>query len=64
MTMAAFDDDPEKSRSTFREVRRLRDELSLKHLSMGMSNDFEVAVEEGATMIRLGTILFEGLPSD
>jgi uncharacterized pyridoxal phosphate-containing UPF0001 family protein len=45
---------------------RLRGELGpawpLPHLSMGMSNDFEVAVEEGATMVRLGTVLFEGLP--
>jgi uncharacterized pyridoxal phosphate-containing UPF0001 family protein len=33
----------------------------LEHLSMGMSNDFEVAIEEGATMVRLGSVLFEGL---
>ncbi len=64
MTMAAYNEDPEQARSTFREVRRLRDELLLKRLSMGMSNDFEVAIEEGATLIRLGTILFEGLPGD
>jgi pyridoxal phosphate enzyme (YggS family) len=64
MTMAAYNDDPQTARSTFREVRRLRDELALKRLSMGMSNDFEVAIEEGATLIRLGTILFEGLPDD
>jgi pyridoxal phosphate enzyme (YggS family) len=61
MTMAAFDADAEKSRPTFREVRQLRDDLGLKHLSMGMSNDFEVAIEEGATFIRLGTTLFEGI---
>jgi pyridoxal phosphate enzyme (YggS family) len=69
MTMAALDDDPERCRPTFVTLRRLRDDLAarlplphrLEHLSMGMSNDFEIAVEEGATMVRLGTILFEGL---
>ena len=64
MTMAAYDENPENARSTFRQVRELRDQLALKQLSMGMSNDFEVAIEEGATMIRLGTTLFEGLPND
>jgi hypothetical protein len=70
MTMAALEADPEHCRPTFAEVRNLRDELggqlglphSLEHLSMGMSNDFEVAVEEGATLVRIGTALFEGLP--
>jgi len=69
MTMAALNPDPEASRRTFAELRDLRERLSsyfpsphrLEHLSMGMSNDFEVAIEEGATMIRLGTVLFEGL---
>lgn len=67
MTMAAYGDDPEAARPTFAELRRLRDELrarsglALPHLSMGMSNDFEVAVEEGATFVRIGTTLFEGL---
>jgi pyridoxal phosphate enzyme (YggS family) len=69
MTMAAYDEDPEKSRPTFALVRQLRDRLRgevasahpLDHLSMGMSNDFEVAIEEGATLVRLGTVLFEGL---
>lgn len=61
MTMAAYTDDPEQARATFREVRQLRDQFSLTHLSMGMSNDFEVAIEEGATFIRLGSTLFEGL---
>jgi pyridoxal phosphate enzyme (YggS family) len=69
MTMAAPEDDPECCRPTFVALRRLRDELQellgadhpLPHLSMGMSNDFEVAVEEGATLVRLGTVLFEGL---
>ncbi len=56
-------------RPTFAELRRLRDQWRshfgpphhLDHLSMGMSNDFEVAIEEGATLVRLGTVLFEGL---
>jgi len=69
MTMAAFTEDPERCRPTFVTLRQLRDRLhdelgtahALEHLSMGMSNDFEVAVEEGATLVRLGTILFEGL---
>ncbi|HEX5271230.1 MAG TPA: YggS family pyridoxal phosphate-dependent enzyme, partial [Gemmataceae bacterium] len=69
MTMAAYDEDPEKCRPTFARVRELRDRLRgevapahpLDHLSMGMSNDFEVAIEEGATLVRLGTVLFEGL---
>jgi PLP dependent protein len=69
MTMAAFDANPEHCRPTFAALRHLRDELRLSlapphrmvHLSMGMSNDFEVAIEEGATVIRLGTVLFEGL---
>jgi len=69
MTMAAPADDPEECRPTFAALRGLRDRLrgavgpphSLDHLSMGMSGDFEVAVEEGATLVRLGTVLFEGL---
>ncbi len=67
MTMAAFEDDPERTRPTFRALRELRDRLAaelgrpLPQLSMGMSNDFEIAVEEGATLVRLGTILFEGI---
>ena len=60
----------EACRPTFRYLRNLRDRLrdnsllaahALEHLSMGMSNDFEVAIEEGATMVRLGSVLFEGL---
>lgn len=67
MTMAAHLDDPQQCRPTFAELRALRDRLRtetglpLPHLSMGMSNDFEVAVEEGATLVRVGTTLFEGL---
>lgn len=63
MTMAPWVDDPEEARPFFRRLRALRDEhtgpgLALKHLSMGMTNDFVVAVEEGATMVRIGTALF------
>jgi pyridoxal phosphate enzyme (YggS family) len=68
MTMAPFSDDPEAARPTFQSLRRLRDELAaqprsprLAELSMGMSGDFEPAIEEGATIIRVGTSLFEGL---
>jgi pyridoxal phosphate enzyme (YggS family) len=67
MTMAAYEDDPERTRPTFAALRALRDRLAaewgrpLPQLSMGMSNDFEIAVEEGATLVRLGTVLFEGI---
>ncbi|MDR0268918.1 YggS family pyridoxal phosphate-dependent enzyme [Paenibacillus sp.] len=65
MTMAPFEEQMENTRAVFRGLRELRDELNrtgvtkepLTELSMGMSNDFEVAVEEGATWIRLGSIL-------
>ncbi|OBZ16693.1 MULTISPECIES: YggS family pyridoxal phosphate-dependent enzyme [Bacillales] len=65
MTMAPYEAEPEQTRSVFRALRELRDELqqrpelpnTITHLSMGMSNDFDVAIEEGATWIRLGTIL-------
>ena len=64
MTMAPFVPDPEMARPVFARLRELGDRLQrdlgvgLPHLSMGMSNDFEVAVEEGATWVRLGTVLF------
>jgi pyridoxal phosphate enzyme (YggS family) len=58
MTIAPYEADPERVRPYFRELRKLRDELGLKDLSMGMTNDFEIAIEEGATMIRLGSALF------
>ena len=66
MTMAPLTEDPEAARPFFRELRELRDRLAgvfagryeLTELSMGMSNDFEVAVEEGATIIRVGSALF------
>lgn len=64
MTMAPFTDDEAVLRKTFRRVRMLHEELcgvagySGEQLSMGMTNDFEVAIEEGSTMIRIGTALF------
>ncbi len=62
MAIAPFADDPEQARPYFRELGRLADELGLAERSMGMSGDFEVAIEEGATMVRIGTALFEGEP--
>jgi pyridoxal phosphate enzyme (YggS family) len=69
MTIAAAEEDPERCRPSFAVLRMLRARLarevpaphSFAELSMGMSNDFEIAVEEGATLVRLGTVLFEGL---
>ncbi len=63
MTIPPFFDDPEKVRPYFRELREIRDSavamgFDLAELSMGMSNDFEVAIEEGATMVRVGTAIF------
>ncbi len=71
MSMPPFDPDPESARPYFHRLRELRDaaaarfpELPLKHLSMGMSHDFEVAVEEGATMVRIGTAIFGARPAE
>ena len=50
--------DPEQTRPFFRQLRTLRDQLGLPELSMGMSHDFEVAVEEGATIVRIGAAIF------
>jgi pyridoxal phosphate enzyme (YggS family) len=63
MTMAPLDADERTLRATFVGAREIRDRLialghPAKELSMGMSNDYEIAVEEGATMVRLGTVLF------
>lgn len=64
MAVPPFDPDPERSRPHFRKLRELRDRLAdrlggaLPEISAGMSHDFEVAVEEGATEVRLGTTLF------
>jgi pyridoxal phosphate enzyme (YggS family) len=67
MTIAPFDPDPEAARPWFARLRDLRDGLLRRHprareISMGMSLDYEVAVEEGATMVRLGTALFGERP--
>jgi PLP dependent protein len=64
MTIPPNDADPENSRKHFARLRELRDQyekqngISLQQLSMGMTNDFEVAIEEGATMVRVGTAIF------
>jgi pyridoxal phosphate enzyme (YggS family) len=58
MTMPPFFDEPERGRPYFARLRELASQHGLHALSMGMSNDFEVAIEEGATHIRLGTVLF------
>jgi pyridoxal phosphate enzyme (YggS family) len=66
MTMGPFSDDPNDSRPSFRQLVELKrkieqegiDGLTMEHLSMGMSHDFEVAIEEGATIVRIGTAIF------
>jgi PLP dependent protein len=58
MTMPPWSGDPEASRPYFRRLRDLGQRHSLAQLSMGMSHDLETAIEEGATMIRVGTALF------
>lgn len=66
MTIAPYTEDPEKSRPFFRQLRELSvdiknksiDNVSMDHLSMGMTGDYEIAIEEGATMIRVGTGIF------
>ena len=62
MTVAPFVSDPETVRPVFRELRRLRDALGLRELSMGMTDDFEVAIEEGATLVRIGRAIFGERP--
>ena len=64
MAMAPITADPEDVRPLFRQLRELRDSLSssvpeIRELSMGMTQDFEVAIEEGATMVRVGSALFQ-----
>ena len=64
--MAPLVPDPEEARPCFRELARLAESVeregipnvTLKHLSMGMTNDFEVAIEQGSTMVRVGTAIF------
>lgn len=55
-------DDPEQARPYFRKLRKLAEDLGLNELSMGMTHDFEIAIEEGATMVRIGTGLFGERP--
>ena len=70
MTIPPYHPNPENSRSHFSRLREFRDQcekqnrLSLHELSMGMTNDFEVAVEEGATLVRVGTAIFGPRPKD
>lgn len=67
MTMAPYVSDPEETRVYFRELKslfkKIKEEnlpwLNMKYLSMGMSNDFEVAIEEGSNMVRIGTAIFK-----
>ncbi|MBI4008541.1 MAG: YggS family pyridoxal phosphate-dependent enzyme [Planctomycetes bacterium] len=69
MTMAPIVDDPELCRSVFRGLKELSDKITaegiknveMKYLSMGMTQDFEVAIEEGANLIRVGTAIFKGI---
>lgn len=66
MTMGPFSDDPNDSRPSFRQVAELKqsieregiEHVEMRHLSMGMTHDFEVGIEEGATIIRIGTAIF------
>lgn len=69
MTMAPFVNDPQTVRPHFAALRRLAGQIAtlgmagvtMKHLSMGMTQDYEVAIEEGATLVRIGTALFQGV---
>ena len=66
MTIPPFSDDPQQARPYFRRLRELRDQIAARRLSavstdvlsMGMSHDFEVAIEEGSTCVRVGTAIF------
>jgi len=69
MTIAPLDENPETARSCFRQLRRLRERwsadfprLDFRELSMGMSGDYEIAIEEGSTLVRIGTALFGARP--
>ena len=59
MTMAPLTEDKEKIRACFNTLKKLADSLALKSLSMGMSSDYTLAIEEGATHLRIGKLLFE-----
>ncbi len=69
MAIPPFRKNPQDVRPFFRKLRWLRDQAAkacpdypLRHLSMGMSHDYEIAIEEGATLVRVGTAIFEGRP--
>ncbi len=69
MTVAPLDENPVTARTCFRTLRKLRDQLATQHpqldfgeLSMGMSGDFEIAIEEGSTLVRIGTAIFGTRP--
>src|SRR5271163_3170689 len=72
MTVPPFTEDPEGSRAYFRQLRQIRDSIAARKLpqvgmavlSMGMSHDFEVAIEEGATCVRVGTAIFGERPKN
>ena len=72
MTMAPLEGGVEKARSAFARTREIFEEMrwhkiggaGFKHLSMGMSSDFEAAIQEGATMVRIGSLLFGSKPAD
>jgi uncharacterized pyridoxal phosphate-containing UPF0001 family protein len=64
MIMPPFADDPEASRPYFRRLRELAEERGLRQLSMGTSQDFRVAVEEGATHVRVGNVLWQADQKD
>jgi len=71
MTIPPLSEDPEEARPFFRRLRELRDTIAARHLpgarletlSMGMSHDFETAIEEGSTCVRVGTAIFGGRPT-
>ena len=66
MCMPPYFTEPEKARTYFQQLVQIRekileqnfDNITMEHLSMGMSNDFKVAIEEGSTMVRVGTSIF------
>ncbi len=70
MTVPPYSDNPEDARPYFRRLRQIRDSIAARNLprvrmdqlSMGMSHDFEVAIEEGSTCVRLGTAVFGERP--
>jgi PLP dependent protein len=72
MTMAELSDDEKTIRNAFRRTREVFDEMKwqkiggagFRHLSMGMSNDYEIAIQEGSTMVRVGSALFGGAPEE